>query len=719
MVCCNAAPIMKFTKWTILRLLALILTVSFVWCWNWDRLDSANWKVPVDYYEDTPMVMSWIRAAQEGDFVPFTSKSVERLGAPYAANWNDWPVWGEEMIFPIGVLARFTGFFQACNLAVLLAYVTNALGFYVVCRMFRFRWEWSFVGAVLFAFTYFHAYRLLHHLMHTFSYAVPFAIFSAWVIGFSRRVELWDKRFWICLGTAALMSITNPYNLNLFAQMICLSLLVQLITRRRKVNLQIGFVSLAVIVVGFFLINLDTFSYSWQHGKNYPALARGYYETELFALKPIELVTPPASHKIAALAQLGGKYMRDAWLRGEVFSPYLGLVSIAGFVWLFAEALFLLVRKKKTAGRFPAYAPQVFWVFVYSVVGGLNCFIALQGIPLFRGTNRYSIFISALVLLFMVSRLTVLTRRWSPGLRLAVAAGLLVLGLVDQLPQRTTREETLGIARNIEVDRAFTEAMEAKLPAHAMVFQLPVIPYPESVAVQNLQAYELLRPFFFSKTLHFSFGANKGRARDDWQKEVEKLSGAEMASTLERYGFAAIYLNRKGFADRADGLIRQLVAAGKTEMFEDDLREQVCVVLQPAANPVPPPPVSPMQENYFKGWTAVVPAPNGRQAWANDVAFVSFDSAYAPQTPVTVQFQAAGLVPGRLAVEMNGTEIWSGTLAVNQVTPVKVTGYAKEGSNVVRFKLLGEPMRPTKANPVPRSFVVIGLQFTAANASAK
>ncbi|MGC3959354.1 MAG: hypothetical protein QM813_15845 [Verrucomicrobiota bacterium] len=705
---------MKLTKWTILRAIALILTVTLVWCWNWDRLELKHWQVPVDYYEDCPMVMGWIQAAKEGDFVPFLRKDVERLGAPYVANWNDWPVADEGMIFSVGMLARWVGLFQACNLAVLLAFISNALAFYAVCRLCRFRWEWAFVGAVLFAFAYLHATRLLHHVTHTYSYTIPFAIFVAWLVGFSRRVELWDKRFWICMVTSALMSVSNPYHLNMFAQMICLSLLVQLITQRRKVNLQIGFVSLALVAIGFFLINLDTFSYGWQHGKNYPALGRSYYETELFALKPIELVTPPTSHKIAAMANLGGTYMRDAWLRGEVFSPYLGIVCIAGFVWMFAEALFWLARRSRTPGRLPAYAPQVFWVFVYSVVGGLNCFIALQGIPLFRGSNRYSIFISALVLLFMVSRLTVLSRRWSQGWRLVVAAGILVVGLVDQLPQQMAREETLSIAKNIEVDKAFASAMEAKLPPKAMVFQLPVMPYPESVAVQNLQAYELMRPWFFSKTLHFSFGANKGRARDDWQKEVEKLSGGEMAATLERYGFGAIYLNRKGFADRADGLIKQLVAAGKTDIFEDDLHEQVCVILKPSASPVLPSPVPQLAENYLRGWAAVVPGPNGRQSWANDTAAISFDSAYPAGQPVTVQCQVAGLMANRLVIELNGKEIWSGTLAVNQLIPVRVTGYAKEGSNVVRFKLLGEVARATKSNPVPRSFVVMGLQITAA-----
>jgi len=48
---------MKFTKWTALRLLALAFTVAFVWGLNYDRLSPDKWSVPVDYYEDTPMVM--------------------------------------------------------------------------------------------------------------------------------------------------------------------------------------------------------------------------------------------------------------------------------------------------------------------------------------------------------------------------------------------------------------------------------------------------------------------------------------------------------------------------------------------------------------------------------------------------------------------------------------------------------------------------------------
>src|SRR6266699_962569 len=102
---------MRFTKWTAVRVLALALTVAFVWALNFDRLSPDTWSVPVDYHEDSLMVMSWIKSAQDGDFIPFLSKDISRLGAPYTGNWNDWPVWGEEVIFSLGLLAKLFGLF--------------------------------------------------------------------------------------------------------------------------------------------------------------------------------------------------------------------------------------------------------------------------------------------------------------------------------------------------------------------------------------------------------------------------------------------------------------------------------------------------------------------------------------------------------------------------------------------------------------------------------
>ena len=702
---------MKFTKWTSLRLLALVLTVAFVWCLNWDRLSLKNWSVPIDYYEDSPMALTFIKSAADGEWVPFLSKNVSRLGAPYTGNWNDWPVWGDEVFFPSGLVARGIGLFAAANLAVLLGYVTSALAFYACCRWLRFRRLWSFVGAVLFAFTYYHSYRSLHHLTFTYSYTIPFGILSCWLIAFSKRLRWGNGPAWICLVTAAIMGLSSPYNVNMFGQLLCLSLGVQWLTRRRKANLQIGLFSLGLVVVCFVAMNLRTLAYRAANGKNPDALIRGYYETELFALKPIELFMPPLTHKVIAVRDMSSKYVREAWIRGELFSPYLGVVGITGLIWMFAEGLLRLLkpRKFKWRGRFPAHVPLVLWILFYSVVGGLNCMIALASVPLFRGSNRYSIFVSALVLLFLVSRATLLTRRWQAEKKFAVAAAILFVGLLDQLPQMTPREETQSIAHDIEVDHAFVNAMETKLPANAMVFQLPVMPFPESTAVNNLQAYEHLRPYLSSKTLRFSFGSNKGRPREDWQKDVEKMPASQMISTLEKYGFAAIYLNRKGFSDQAEGLLKQFAAAGRSQFIEDDSHEQVCILLNPSAAPVLPPAGTRAPLIFQRGW-GNTPSPAGTQYWAGGDASVSFfNPPKLSATSYSLNCQIACLSPRRASIVLNGKEIWGAELSPGRLVQVNLRIDAKPRYNRLEFK---SDVRdhPSKQNPVPRAFVVVNPQ---------
>lgn len=707
---------MQFTKWTAVRVLALMLTVALVWCLNHDRMALRNWSVPVDYHEDTLMVMSWIQSAADGDFVPFLSKDIHRLGAPYEGNWNDWPVWGEEIIFGLGLVAKVVGLLTAANLGVLFGYLSTAVAFYACCRLLRFRREWAFVGAGLFAFTYFHAYRGLHHLMHTYSHTVPFAILSVWLIGFSRRMRLWDWRAWLCLATAFVMGLTNPYNLNLFGQLLCLALAAQWFTQRRKANLVVGAMALGLIVVCFLAINLDTFGYGWAHGKNADALQRYYYESELFALKPMELVIPPTSHKIAALAELGKHYLLQAWVKGEMFSPYLGVVGVAGLLWMFGEAIWRQLKRRHCPQRVSAHAVQVLWVMGFAVIGGLNCLIAAYALPLFRGSNRYSIFISALVLLFLVSRLSRLSRGWQPSTRLAVAAGVLVVGLFDQLPQAISSEETAAWSKMVENDRAFTEAMEAKLPRGAMVFQLPVMPYPESTPVQGVQAYEHFRPYFFSKQLRFSFGSNKGRPREDWQQDVEKLSPAEMVKTLERYGFAALYLNRKGFADQGQALLRQLAETGKGQILEDAAREQVCVLLNPSANPELPPPGSRIPLTFPSGWVAINQGQGGQQCWAGGNASVVFYGSDKELTSRTLTCQVASMMPRRVGLKVNGVEVWNATLAGNQVAPVTLTFDARPGKNKLEFTT-DSYTRPSKYEPLPRAFVVVAPKITRGNAA--
>ena len=59
-----------------------------------------------------------------------------------------------------------------------------------------------------------------------------------------------------------------------------------------------------------------------------------------------------------------------------------------------------------------------------------------------------------------------------------------------------------------------------------------------------------------------------------------------MVRRLERLGFAALYLNRRGFEDRGQALLAALAKAGYDRQIHGPLGTQVVVLLRPAPVPI-------------------------------------------------------------------------------------------------------------------------------------
>ena len=179
----------------------------------------------------------------------------------------------------------------------------------------------------------------------------------------------------------------------------------------------------------------------------------------------------------------------------------------------------------------------------------------------------------------------------------AIAAGLVILW--DQVPQAPKPEFTALVARQVEADRTFVTQMEAALPAGAMVFQLPIMEYPEA-PLPGVPPYDHFRPYLYSKQLRFSFGSMKGRPREQWQQAVQKqmLNGASLnqqtqqiqfnqnsvgaaVDEMRKKGFAAIYVNRNGFPDRGKGLEKSLLELGYLKPPIDSAAgDLVCIPLE-------------------------------------------------------------------------------------------------------------------------------------------
>lgn len=603
--------------------------------------------MPTDYVGDAHEILARIKAASEGDTWPLAPQVIERLGAPFGAHWNGYPTPDKPLMLALGALARVIGVFAAANAGLLLAQVFAALAFYFTARWLRVRWEWAWAGALLFAYTYHTFHRGLPHFSFVFSWTVPLGLLAVWLVAQSRRLEWRSAGAAVCLGCAVAFGMGNPYNLLFWGQLLLWALLVQWWGRRRRENLVIGVAAGGLALLTFVAMNLEVWLHV-QEPDGLPLLSRNYGGTERYALKPMEMAIPPAFHRWEWLAFFGHRYQRWSEWRGEAYLPYLGLAGIAGLLWLAG----LAVRRLLAGRRPPGQALSLAWLLTYASVGGLTNVLAFfAGFQLFRATNRVAVFVSAIVLAFLAVRLSRWSARWPAPWRIGAALGLAALGLADQLPRQWPEEVRAKMRSEALSDLRLGRELEAALPAGAMVFQLPVMGFPEVVPPGRITDYELFRPYLTTDTLRFSYGAAKFRARSRWQRDLENMSVGALVSRLERYGFAALYINRKGYEDRADSLLSELAALGYGRRISGAHGQQTIVLLNPAQAPKLP---LGRTVTYGRGWHM---RPEDGVRWASEDAALSYFNPHDRPLPAQLRLELLGVTPREVALKHGGNKV--------------------------------------------------------------
>ena len=637
----------------IARVLTLSLLVAAIWCWHNDRLTWANWSLPLDYSGDSLEILARIQAAAEGDLVPFHAHVIHRLGAPFDANWNEYPGSDDLANFGLGLVARVVGVPATSNLALLLAHLTAAWAFYLCARLLRHRWEWAFAGALLFSLSYFGLARSLPHLWLTFTGTVPLAVLTCGLVAAGRRVATRPAWRWLCYGTAVLLGASNPYNLFLFLQLLAWSVLAQWLRARWSAGVRLGLACGIIAVVMFAAVHAYIALNVIDDGGT-PLLVRNYAGTEIYGLKPIELFLPSSRHHSAWLAAVGHRYVRWTDWRGETFSPYLGFVGAVGLVWMVVALVGGLLAGARH--RLPKQALPAMWILLFSAIGGVNSILAFYfSLYIFRASNRYSIFLLALSLLFIVARLTRLTRTWRPAARLGFAGLVAIIGVWDQLPARRSAEIRREIADRVAADRRLGGELERRLSPRAMIFQLPMLDFPEGVPQLRVNEYDHFRPFLFTRTAQFSYGESKNRARGAWQRDVPGMTPANLVRTLEGCGFAALYINRHGYADNGAQLLADLAAAGRAEIIGDSSGNQVVVRLQPSAQPRLP---LARVLTFGRGWNRRLAGEAGPVVrWTTGSASLSYYNPFPHPLRATVRLAVSSVGERNLRVMVGGREL--------------------------------------------------------------
>ena len=668
-----------------LRWIALASVAALIWIAHFDRWTVESWRVPTDYYGDAHESLARLKAAAEGDVLPLRAQVISRLGAPFGAHWNAYPAPDKPLMLGLGGAVHALGLFAAANLGLLLAQVTAALAFYFVARWLRCRWEWAAAGALLFAYTYHTFHRGLAHISLVFTWTVPLGLLAVWLVADSRRLQWRRPGAWVCLAAALALGTANPYNLFFWLQLMAWALVWQWLRGRRDANLQIGLATMAVSLAAFALAHAETWLYV-ETPDALPLLARNYGGTEVYALKAAEMFIPPPFHHWDWLAFFGQRYARWSVWRGEVFLPYLGLAGIAGFVWL------MIVTLRQVAARRapPRSALAIAWILGYAMLGGITNLLALFAeFQVFRATNRAAIFISAIVLFFLVMRLSRWSMRWPAWQRMGAAALLAAIGVFEQLPRPDSAQETAALAAEVRADEQFGAAMEAALPAGAMVFQLPVLGFPEVKPPYHLGDYDHFRPYLATEELRFSYGAAKGRSRSRWQRELEGLATPELVRHLEAHGFAAIYVNRRGYEDGGAKLLRELSALGYPTRIEAADGNQLLVPLKPSQEAAPPLAAG---MTYGQGWHQML---EEGWHWAFDDAALSYFNPFSEPIKVDLKLTVVGATPREVVMEHEGEPVM--TIAAAATPSEIIVPEVELAPGVNRFKLRS-PARAIRQN---------------------
>ncbi len=138
----------------------------------------------------------------------------------------------------------------------------------------------------------------------------------------------------------------------------------------------------------------------------------------------------------------------------------------------------------------------------------------------------------------------------------AILAGILVVALLDQTSSADVPPYGPNAAEHAS-DRALVTSIERRLPAGAMVFQLPVVPFPEADRPGRMKDYDHLVGYLHSRRLRWSYGGIEGSRGG----LAEALDGQPADLLLERLaaaGFDGLTVDRFGYADGASGLDREL-----------------------------------------------------------------------------------------------------------------------------------------------------------------
>jgi phosphoglycerol transferase len=533
------------------------------------RLWRADLRVPFHYQGDVLAFALWVKSVIDNGWYLTTPQ----VGAPGVLTMHDFPIAETFHMSIFKLMSAVSGDWALLfNLYFLLGFPLITMSAFAVFRHFGVRNGPALAGSLLFAFL---PSRLIKGELHYFLdifYQVPLAILVLlWVCGDeppligapgSSRwfvLEFRRGRTRAAVIICALTSATGVYYAFFTGVLLLLGGAWASLERRTARNVLAGGLLSGVIFAGLALQSLPIVAYERKNGPNPEVSTREHVESEIYALRIAQLLLPVAGHRVPALQRLKDHYDRSAPFRGESSSTSLGLVGSVGFLGLLMLVLLRARRDPVGSEVLRRLAVLNFLAVLVATTGGFGSLFALLVTPQIRGYSRMHVFIAFFSLFAVVLVVDEMARR-RRLLAWILPPALVLLGFYDQVTPLAVRPYQ-RLKSEYQRDAAFVQRIEGTVPAGAMIFELPYMPFPEGAQQpgQRRADYDLLRPSFHSRTLRWSYPTMLGRWDDAWVEDTAAQPPGKLIARLVDAGFAGIFVDRLVYAD--DGRAIEAVLA--------------------------------------------------------------------------------------------------------------------------------------------------------------
>jgi hypothetical protein len=676
----------------------LVALAAAVWSL---RLTSWVPGTPLELGGDSTFVAMQLRDIAEHGWYWFN----DDLGYPFGQNGSLFPELNVLHVALVKALGVFTPDpFTPGVVYFILGYPLAAVAMYVLARSQGLAPLAGVLTGVLFACAPGHQVRFGHLWLASY-WVVPLGVWVALEVMRGRPL-LTHRRgrtgvhIWLGPRTAATVAALLAVGLSgvYYVAFTVILLAVATVARRWREDSARGWVP-GVAAAGFLVaalavpLALARLSARSEVVTGRVPASRTFSDSEAFAGRFMELVLPWSGHRLDPLAFLTSVYEAAGRPPGETAA--LGIVGVVGCVALLVVTMRALVTNERPDADLRRWAGLSLIVALFYTVGGAGVFVAFFVTPQVRTWSRLSIYLLLFGLLTVGWGLTRLERRHGQTPTGLLVGALVIVGILDQTNPAKAPDHQ-AVAAHFQDLRAYTSTVQQATSAGCPVFQLPVVPFPESAGRGEMTGYDHLLPYLASDDLKFSAGAMRGTASADWQLGIDLADPRGLASQLSAAGFCAVEVNSDGFTPGTDPTSALAAALGDPIATTEDgvlvafalprsvddeslrtrLLEPVTVALD--AYPVP-----------------ADSSGDDIAQWMRTNTFLRTVNLTNDPVPVTVALDVAAAGPRErtlTVLDEQDSEVFRTTVMPDRKAPVRLEFVSTPGVSRLRIHLSGDPV---------------------------